>query len=181
MPLVEFNFLDDERDMARMMLGFRRTAEILAFPGVARLCGRPFPVRFTDRLRRLNRLGVANAIASRLIASLLDLVPGIADRALVLMTSGTTDLASLAADDERLADHIRRNVAGTFHVSGTCRMGRADDPAAVTDPSGQVRGIDGLRVADASVMPALPRANTNIPVIMVAEKLADQIARACVI
>ena len=47
---------------------------------------------------------------------------------------------------------------------------------AVVDPAGRVRGIDGLRVADASVMPTVPRANTNIPTIMIAEKLAAEIA-----
>ena len=76
------------------------------------------------------------------------------------------------ADDARLAEHVRTNVAGTFHVSGTCRMGAADDPDAVVDPAGRVHGIGGLRVADASVMPTVPRGNTNIPTIMVAEKLA---------
>ena len=51
----------------------------------------------------------------------------------------------------------------------------ADDPGAVVDSAGRVRGIDGLRVADASVMPTVPRANTNIPTIMIAEKLAATI------
>jgi 5-(hydroxymethyl)furfural/furfural oxidase len=67
---------------------------------------------------------------------------------------------------------VRRNVAGTFHVCGTCRIGSADDPEAVVDPEGRVYGIAGLRVADASVMPTVPRGNTNLPTIMVAEKLA---------
>ena len=67
------------------------------------------------------------------------------------------------------------NVAGTFHVSGTCRMGAADDRDAVVDPAGRVIGVGGLRVADASVMPVVPRGNTNLPTIMVAEKLAAAI------
>jgi 5-(hydroxymethyl)furfural/furfural oxidase len=54
-------------------------------------------------------------------------------------------------------------------------MGPADDREAVTDPSGRVRGVGGLRVIDASIMPTLPRGNTNIATLMVAEKLADQI------
>ena len=52
-------------------------------------------------------------------------------------------------------------------------MGADDDPMAVTDPQGRVRGIQGLRVVDASVFPVVPRANTNFPVLMVAEKIAD--------
>ena len=50
-----------------------------------------------------------------------------------------------------------------------------DDPDAVVDPAGRVRRLDGLRVADASVMPKVPRGNTNIPTIMIAEKLAAAI------
>jgi 5-(hydroxymethyl)furfural/furfural oxidase len=51
-------------------------------------------------------------------------------------------------------------------------MGREDDPAAVTDPAGRVYGVEGLRVADASLMPTVPRANTNLPTIMIGEKIA---------
>jgi 5-(hydroxymethyl)furfural/furfural oxidase len=60
-------------------------------------------------------------------------------------------------------------------MTTTCRMGADDDPDAVVDPAGRVHHIGHLRVADASVMPSVPRANTNIPTIMVAEKLADMI------
>ena len=78
-------------------------------------------------------------------------------------------------DDEALADHIRDNVAGMFHVAGTCKMGAANDPDAVVDNAGRVRGFEGLRVVDASIMPTVPRANTNIPTIMVAEKISAAI------
>ena len=54
-------------------------------------------------------------------------------------------------------------------------MGAADDPAAVTDPSARVYGVEGLRVCDTSIMPCVPRANTNIPTIMIAEKASDMI------
>jgi choline dehydrogenase-like flavoprotein len=57
-------------------------------------------------------------------------------------------------------------------------MGRADDRDAVTDPQGRVRGLAGLRVVDASIMPAIPRGNTNIPTIMLAEKIAAEICAA---
>ena len=66
-------------------------------------------------------------------------------------------------------------MVGVWHVSCTCKMGSADDPMAVTDPAGRVHGVGGLRVVDASVMPTVPRANTNLPTIMIAEKIAAAI------
>ncbi|HEY0268699.1 MAG TPA: GMC oxidoreductase [Methyloradius sp.] len=84
-------------------------------------------------------------------------------------------LADLLNDDEALERYLRINVGGVWHPSGTAKIGRADDPNAVVDSSGKVYGVSGLRVADASVMPTIPTANTNIPTLMVAEKLADAI------
>jgi len=139
------------------------------------LIGKPFPVRFADRLRRLNQKTTANAWKSAIIARLLDISPAISDFGLAQLTGDAVPLENLVADEERLAEHIRTNVAGTFHPSGTCRMGAADDPDVVVDPTGRVRGVEGLRVADASVMPKVPRGNTNIPTIMIAEKLAAAI------
>jgi 5-(hydroxymethyl)furfural/furfural oxidase len=173
--LVEFNFLDDERDLRRLMHGFRWVVDFLSSEAVRPLIGRPFPVRFTDRLRRLNRLTKANAVQSAVIAALLNIHPRLSDYALQTLTGGAVDLDTLCADEDRLAEHVRGNVAGTFHVSGTCRMGAADDRDAVVDPAGRVIGVGGLRVADASVMPVVPRGNTNLPTIMVAEKLAAAI------
>jgi 5-(hydroxymethyl)furfural/furfural oxidase len=171
-PVVEFNFLADERDLRRMMIGFRRVVDIVTFQAVRKLIGTPFPVRFTDRLRRLNQRSRANALKANVVAALLQVSPALSDQILARLTGGADDLSSLIEDDERLAEHVRTNVAGTFHVCGTCRMGPSDDPQAVVDANGRVYGVEGLRVADASVMPTVPRGNTNIPTIMVAEKIA---------
>ena len=171
-PLVECNFIDDERDLKRMMMGFRRATEMVLSPDVRALGGSPFPVRFTDNIRQLNQKTPLNAWKTAAIATMLDIAPPLSDRMLAALTSGVADLGALAADDKRLEAHVKANIAGTFHLVGTCRMGRADDPKAVADSQGRVKGIAGLRVADASIMPTVPRANTNIPTIMVAEKIA---------
>jgi 5-(hydroxymethyl)furfural/furfural oxidase len=177
-PHIEFNFVDEEIDLLRLMDGFRRIVTLVSSDPVSALCTTVFPVRFTDRIRQLNQLNRANAIKAKMIAGLLDAAPGLADLIFGRLTGSRIDLASLVNDNAALADYVRANVAGTFHVSGTCRMGRADDPHAVVDNSGRVHGVGGLRVIDASIMPAIPRGNTNIPTVMLAEKLA---AEMCVL
>jgi len=74
--------------------------------------------------------------------------------------------------DEDLA-RLAGDIANTiFHPVGTCRMGRSDDPDAVVDPRLRLRGVAGLRVVDASVMPTITSGNTNAPVLMIAERAA---------
>lgn len=75
--------------------------------------------------------------------------------------------------DENLTAYVRQNAQTYYHPVGTCKMGT--DELAVVDPQLRVRGVEGLRVVDASVMPSVPRANTNAATIMIAEKAADLI------
>jgi choline dehydrogenase len=86
------------------------------------------------------------------------------------------ELTPGAIDNEQasIEEEIRARASTFFRPSGTCRMG--SDPTAVVDPRLRVRGIQGLRVADASIMPAALNACTHAPTIMIGEKAAAMIA-----
>ena len=77
------------------------------------------------------------------------------------------------ADDAALNDWLRRNSGTSHHISGTCKMGPDTDPLAVVDQRLRVKGVQNLRVADASIMPDCIRANTNATTIMIGERCAD--------
>jgi choline dehydrogenase len=78
-------------------------------------------------------------------------------------------------DAEGIDAFVRRKAESIYHPVGTCRMGRDDDPMAVLDPQLRVRGVEGLRVVDASVMPRLIGGNTNAPTMMIAERASEMI------
>jgi 5-(hydroxymethyl)furfural/furfural oxidase len=109
-------------------------------------------------------------------------------RALDLLRSGSFDAAfgrvaidltgrglDELSDDGAIDAWLMETVGDTGHICGGCRMGAAGDPRSVVDPEGRVLGVDGLWVADASVFPNVPRANTNLPTIEAAERLSDLI------
>jgi choline dehydrogenase len=75
-------------------------------------------------------------------------------------------------DHNALRSAIRIGGQHYYHPVGTCKMGPATDPLAVVDASGRVHGLEGLVVADASIIPVIPRANTNIPTVVIGEKIA---------
>jgi choline dehydrogenase len=121
-PLIDPNYLADERDVGRLVVGLRRAREV----GEA--------TAFSPWRER-------------------ELVPGPA-----------------AQDDNELRDAVRQSVGTLFHAVGTCRIGV--DDAAVVDPELRVRGVEALRVADASVMPSIVSTNTNATVLAIAERAA---------
>ena len=93
------------------------------------------------------------------------------------VTALSTPLDELDGDGA-IDDWLRANVTDYVHAVGTCRMGAPDDPAAVVDTDCRVIGYQGLRVCDASVMPDLPRANTHLTTVAIAELLARRMLAA---
>jgi 5-(hydroxymethyl)furfural/furfural oxidase len=173
-PVVAFNFLDDARDLQRVMAGYRRAAGIFATAELRALCGPAFALTDAARLGRYNNLSARNAAFAWIGARVFD-ISARAGMRLLGTLAHVRPLQDFINDDAALAEFVTGNISGTYHVCGTCRMGRIGDPMAVVGPSGAAYGLQGLRVADASVMPSVPSGNTHIPTVMVAEKIAAAI------
>lgn len=171
-PHVDFNLLSDDRDLARLADGVRFGSELLLDPEVATNRAEVF-IPNGKVIARLNRRTAPNSALARAIATLLNL-PLL--RKLALRRSAV-DLDKLLHDDAARRKFVQRYVQVQYHPAGTCRMGRADDPAAVLDSEGKVHGIEALRVADASIFPTILRGCTHAIVLMSAEKIADAIKR----
>ena len=127
-PSLNYHYLEEERDVARLREAVRISLKLLEHPS---------------------------------FASIVDKV----------VQPSPEDLAS----DEALDNYMRRTVFNTTHASGTCKMGPASDPMAVVDQHLSVHGLEGIKVADASVMPNVIRANTNCTTIMIGERCAEWI------
>jgi len=124
-PLINPNYLSDERDVQAILRGYRITLNILSQPAFA-----PF-------------------------------------------RKGQYIPPEDASSDESILDYFKEMGQTLYHPAGTCKMGQ--DETAVVDESLKLKGLNGLRVVDASIMPTVIRGNTNAPVMMIAEKAADMI------
>jgi 5-(hydroxymethyl)furfural/furfural oxidase len=120
-------------------------------------------VRMRDGVRRLREICLQPAIAA------------VAERAEYGLTGRSM---AEALDDDALDEWMFAECSDAQHASGTCRMGAADDAGAVVDPECRVIGCTGLRVIDASIMPEVPRANTHLTTVAVAERMADRLRTA---
>ncbi|MEM1235452.1 MAG: GMC family oxidoreductase N-terminal domain-containing protein [Pseudomonadota bacterium] len=123
-PNIDPRFLTDDRDMAMLLAGVRKTAEVMKAPSIAKHITKSHTISGDET-------------------------------------------------DAELEDIIRSRADTIYHPVGTCRMG--GDAASVVDEKLQVRGVSGLRVADASIMPRIVSGNTNAPTIMIGEKASDLI------
>ena len=171
-PKIRFRTLTENSDFERMLMGLGTACEIMSEAGVRHIRHEVFSAGYSRVVRGLNRPGLLNTAISHILANLLD-GPGALRRGLLRwgIASGDIGEQRLADPDWRMST-LRNRSFCTYHPVGTCRMGVEDDPEAVTKPDGTVIGVDGLSVIDASIMPVIPRGNTNLPVLMVAERCA---------
>lgn len=176
-PVVDLNLLSDSRDLERLKSGFRKAAEILLHPIVAKHTGTVFPAAYSKRVAQIAGDGMFNATQRGIFSLMLDLAGPMRSWMIHSLVTRGLRLSALLENDGQLSEFVSNNVAGVWHPTCTCRMGAASDKYAVTDHRGMVRGVTALRICDASIMPSIPRANTNIPTIMIAERISDLIKK----
>ncbi|WP_424812868.1 GMC family oxidoreductase [Roseococcus sp. YIM B11640] len=174
-PVVEFNLLSDRRDLDRLMSGFRMMAAIQMSGELGALTSNHFPASYSDRVRKLGVVNNKNRFLTSVISKIMDGPEFIRRRFIEKFVIEGFTFDEVMRDDAALEAFIRKANIGIWHASCSLRMGADDDPRAVVDNQGRVRGVEGLRVVDASIFPVVPCANTNFPTLMSAEKIADVI------
>lgn len=174
-PEVAFNLLSDSRDLERLKQGVRLLGGMYDQDALKDATSDAFPASWGDKVRQIGAVSTKNKLITSLAAKMLD-GPGPLRRWLLktYVMEGVT-MGDVLADEAQMEAFIKKTAVGVWHASCSCRMGAEDDPMAVTDPEGRVRGVPGLRVCDASIFPVVPCANTNFPTMMTAEKVADAI------
>lgn len=172
-PIVEFNLLSDRRDLDRLMSGFRKMAGLQMSAPLKAVTDKPFPASYTDRVRKIGVVNAKNKILTSIAATLMDGPAALRHYMIDTFVVEGFTFDDVINDDDALETFVRKAAIGVWHASCSCRMGRADDPMAVVDTQGRVRGVQGLRVVDASIFPVVPCANTNFPTLMAAEKIAE--------
>jgi 5-(hydroxymethyl)furfural/furfural oxidase len=172
-PIVEFNLLSDRRDLDRLKSGFRKMAALQMSAPLRAVTDKPFPASYSDRVRKIGVVNARNKILTAIAAALMDGPAALRHYMIDTFVVEGFTFDEVMSDDEALEAFVRKAAIGVWHASCSCRMGRPDDPMAVVDTQGRVKGVQGLRVVDASIFPVVPCANTNFPTLMAAEKIAD--------
>jgi 5-(hydroxymethyl)furfural/furfural oxidase len=170
---VEQRLLSDPLDAQRMIMATRLAERLLLDPAVRDCFEEIYVMPRQAPLRLINGTGLSGA-AKAIGATTVLAAPARLRRAAI---GAAIKPGRLYADEASVYplsdDEILAASGAMFHPSSTCAIGAADDRMAVVDPHCRVYGVEGLRVADASVMPRVVSANTNIPTIMIAERVAE--------
>ena len=177
-PRIAFQLLEDERDPPRMLAAARFAEALLLDPAVAATYSEAFLLPPVMSLHQFNRPGATGALLALAAKAVLN-APAPVRRATI---------GRLIRPGRWFADRGRRlplsdaellaAAAPMAHPVGTCTIGRASDPMAVVDNACRVHGVRNLRVVDASIMPRIPSANTNLPTVMIAHRAAELIMGA---
>jgi 5-(hydroxymethyl)furfural/furfural oxidase len=172
-PIVEFNLLSDRRDLDRLISGFRKMAGLQMSAPLRAVTDKPFPASYSDRVRKIGVVNARNKILTAIAAALMDGPAALRHYMIDTFVVEGFTFEQVMHDDEAMEAFVRKAAIGVWHASCSCRMGRTEDPMAVVDTEGRVKGVQGLRVVDASIFPVVPCANTNFPTLMAAEKIAE--------
>lgn len=172
-PRIDFRLLSDRRDLVRLADAFERAVSLGTDPSLSSVVSGLYAGGMSEFGKLFSTQSRLGAVITGIGALGLDLMGKYRDRAFPHMLSNFNDPRRLAGNRAELEAYISETVGGVWHPTCTCRMGPDGDRLAVTDARGKVRGLDGLYISDASIMPTIPCANTNLPTIMMAEKIAD--------
>ena len=165
-------------DAERLRAGVDVACSMMASEQVRRVRNEVFTSGYSGVVRRLNGPGAMGTLLSEVLARLLDGPPAMRRNVLRIgVARGSVSESRLSRDRWRQA-LVRDRPIWSYHPVGTCAMGAEDDDSAVVDRRGRVLGIDGLSVIDASIMPVIPRANTCLPVLMLAERAVEQLVHS---
>ena len=171
-PRIEFRMFDDPRDPPRMLKAARFAESLLLEPTVAGTYNDAFLLPPVMSLHQFNRPGLAGMVLATAAKAVLN-APSPVSRAIIGNAIRPGRWFANRSHRSALTDaELLGAAAPMAHPVGTCAIGRADNPMAVVDPACRVYGVGGLRVVDASVMPRVPSANTNLPTTMIAERVA---------
>jgi choline dehydrogenase-like flavoprotein len=172
-PVVEQCLLADPLDAKRMIMSVRRAESLLLEPAVRQCFEEIYLMPRQAPLKLINGTGLAGVFKAAGATAVLA-APAPLRRAVI---GAAIKPGRLVAGDDTIRpvsdEEILEATGASFHPASTCAIGAESDPMAVVDPYCRVYGVQGLRVADASVMPKIVTANTNMPTIMIAERVAE--------
>ena len=174
-PDINFRFLSDPADAPRMIQAARLTERLLRDPRVAAEYHEAFLLPGALAISQFNRPGLAGKVLS-LAAEIAANSPGLLRSTIFGRAFKSGPPVACRGDGRAISDEeILSSISPMGHPVGTCAMGEAGDALAVVDDVFRVHGIPNLFVADASVMPSITSANTNLPTLMLAEMAAQRI------
>jgi 5-(hydroxymethyl)furfural/furfural oxidase len=168
---VDFAMLSHPSDSSRLIQAASFAKDLLNEAVDCRAVELPFVVSATPPLRMFNRPGLASKLLGMGIATVFSKLNPMR-RSALRYAIGPRRLLSELRDEAAFAEQIISSATTQFHPVGTCSMG------SVVNSVGKLERMEGLHLIDASIMPLIPRGNTNLPTLMLAEKCAEQFLRS---